>query len=73
MPATHAELKAITRHANKLRAELAAQALRAGFTEQQFKEAMMHHIRRSHATVVAAAARQDRPAVWIDEYDFKSN
>jgi hypothetical protein len=70
MPANHAELAKINRHAEQLRHELAGRALRAGFTLMQFKEAMMHHIRRGPTAIAAAAARQDRPAMWIDEYDF---
>lgn len=70
MPATDAELAAINRHADQLRRELVDRALRAGFTAAQFKVAMMHHIRRGPSAVAATAARQDRPAMWIDEYDF---
>lgn len=65
MPATHAELAAINRHADQLRRELVDRALRAGFTAEQFKEAMMHYIRRGPSAVAAAAARQDRPEAWI--------
>lgn len=69
MPATPAERAAITRHAHQVRRELVDRAVRAGFTEAQFKEAMMHQARRGPAAVAAQAARQDRPAVWImDEY-----
>jgi hypothetical protein len=49
MPATRAELGAIDRHARQVRAELVDRALQAGFTEPQFKEAMMHHLRRGGA------------------------
>jgi hypothetical protein len=70
MPANHAELEKINRHAEQLRRELAGRALRAGFTLVQFKEALMHHIRRGPTAIGAAAARQDRPAMWLDEYDF---
>lgn len=70
MPANHTELAKINRHAEQLRRELGDRALRAGFTLVQFKEAMMHHMRRGPTAIAAAAARQDRPAMWIDEYDF---
>jgi hypothetical protein len=70
MPATHAELAAINRHAHQLRRELVDRAVRAGFTEAQFKEAMMHQARRGPSAIAAQAARQDRPAAWmiLDEY-----
>ncbi len=69
MPATHAELAAINRHAHQVRRELVDRAVRLGFTEAQFKEAMMHQARRGPSAVAAQAARQDRPAAWImDEY-----
>lgn len=65
MPATPAELAAINRHADQLRRELVDRALQAGFTAAQFKEAMMHQVRRGPTAVAAQAARQDRPAAWI--------
>jgi hypothetical protein len=65
MPATHAELAAINRHAHQVRRELVDRAVRAGFTEAQFKEAMMYQARRGPTAVAAQAARQDRPAAWI--------
>ena len=69
MPATRAELAAINRHADQLRRELVDRAMRIGFTAAQFKEAMMHLVRRGPTAVAAQAARQDRPAAWIqDEY-----
>jgi len=69
MPRTHAELAAIGRHAHQVRRELVDRAVRAGFTEAQFKEAMMHQARRGPSAVAAQALRQDRPAAWIvDEY-----
>lgn len=69
MPATHAELVAIGRHAHQVRRELVDRALRAGFTEAELKEAMMHQARRGPAAIAAQAARQDRPTSWIvDEY-----
>lgn len=69
MPASIAERQAITKHAHQVRRELVDRALRAGFTEAQFKEAMMHQVRRGPAAVAAQAARQDRPAAWImDEH-----
>lgn len=69
MPTTPAELAAINRHADQLRLELVDRALQAGFTAAQFKEAMMHQVRRGPTAVTAQAARQDRPADWIeDEY-----
>lgn len=69
MPATHAERAAINRHARQVRRELVDRAVRAGFTETQFKEAMMHQARRAPTAMAAQAARQDRPAVWLmDEY-----
>ncbi len=49
MPATQAEFRAINRKAHQVRAELVERALQAGFTEPQFKEAMMHHLRRGGA------------------------
>lgn len=70
MPANARELALIHANARRIRLELTERAQQAGFTEAQFKEAMMHHIRRGSSTVAATAARQDRPAVWIDEYDF---
>lgn len=70
MPANARELGLINANAQRIRRELVDRAVRAGFTEAQFKEAMMHHIRRGPAAVAAQAARQDRPAMWIDEYDF---
>jgi hypothetical protein len=69
MPATRAELAAINRHADQLRRELIGRALQAGFTAAQFKEAMMHQVRRGPTAMAAQAVRQDRPAAWIeDEY-----
>jgi hypothetical protein len=70
MPATHAELAAINRHAHQVRRELVERAVRAGFTETQFKEAMMHQARRGPSALAARATRQDRPAAWMimDEY-----
>lgn len=46
MPANHRELAAINRNANLVRAELRERAIAAGFTSDQFKEAMMHRLRR---------------------------
>jgi len=69
LPANPQEAALINANAHRIRRELVDRAGRAGFTEAQFKEAMLHHIRRGPAAVAATAARQDRPAVWIDEYD----
>lgn len=70
MPATHAELAAINRHAHQVRRELVDRAVRSGFTEAQFKEAMMHQARRGPLVMAAQATRQDRPTAWMimDEY-----
>lgn len=45
MPANGAELEAVNRNAAQVRAQLVDRALRAGFTAEQFKEALMHHLR----------------------------
>jgi len=65
MPANHREGAVINANAQRIRRELVARAIQAGFTEAQFKEAMMHSIRRAAPAVAATAARQDRPEVWV--------
>jgi hypothetical protein len=73
LPATPAEFVAINRHADQLRRELVDRAMRAGFTAAQFKEAMMHQVRKGPTAVAAQALRQDRPTAWImDEYKRKN-
>lgn len=67
-PANAREAGLVNASALQIRRELVDRAVHAGFTESQFKEALMHYIRRSPAAVAAAAARHDRPAIWIDEY-----
>lgn len=69
MPMNHRELALINANAQRIRRELVDRAVQAGFTEAQFKEAMMHSIRRGAPAVAAAAARQDRPEAWVREYD----
>lgn len=69
MPANHREGAVINANAQRIRRELVDRAVQAGFTEAQFKEAMMHSIRRGAPAVAAAAARQDRPEAWVREYD----
>lgn len=49
MPANHAELAAVNRNADQVRAELLERAIAAGFTRDQFKEAMMHRLRSGEA------------------------
>jgi hypothetical protein len=72
MPATPAELATINRHADQVRRELVDRALRAGFTAAQFKEALLHQVRRGPTAVAAQAARQDRPATWIEDEYFQA-
>lgn len=69
MPANHRQLALINANAQRIRRELVDRAVQAGFTEAQFKEAMMHSIRRGAPAIAAAAARQDRPEAWVREYD----
>lgn len=70
MPANPRQLALINANAQRIRRELVDRAVQAGFTEAQFKVAMMHSIRRSAPTIAAAAARQDRPEAWVREYDL---
>ena len=69
MPANHRQLALINANAQRIRRELVDRAVQAGFTEAQFKEAMMHSIRRGAPAIAAAAARQDRPEAWVRDYD----
>lgn len=69
MPANHRQRALINANAQRIRRELVDRAVQAGFTEAQFKEAMMHSIRRGAPAIAATAARQDRPEAWVREYD----
>lgn len=68
-PTNAREAALVNDNALRVRRELVDRAMHAGFTEAQFKEALMHYIRRSPGAIAATAARQDRPVMWIDEYD----
>jgi hypothetical protein len=69
MPANHREQAIINANAHNIRRKLVERAVQTCFTEVQFKEVTVHHIPRSSTAVLATAARQNRPAMWIDEYD----
>lgn len=65
MLANHHELTIIKANAQSIRQEMIERALALGFTEAQFKESLMHHIRKSVVALNATAARQEKPTSWV--------